>query len=184
MIGEGSPVLEHWHEFYLLAGTAAVTMVALLYVALALHLEALLRPDAEHLLTHARQTMLSFIFVLLVSLMFLVPGQGPGPLGVAIGMLALVVLGLTLFTMLRARAAAHHHREHVGFIRRRSRLLLIAYLATALIGATMALERNPYASYWMIGLVCMLLGNAAGSSWDLLVQVGRIKATLASAETR
>jgi hypothetical protein len=39
----------------------------------------------------------------------------------------------------------------------------------------MLLSLDPYMVYWMVGAVSMLLGNAAGSSWDLLVQVGRLK---------
>ena len=45
----------------------------------------------------------------------------------------------------------------------------------ALEQARLLLRRDPYLVYWMVGAVCMLLGNAAGSSWDLLVQVVRLK---------
>jgi len=42
--------IEHWHEFYLLAGTAAVTLVGLLFVALSFHLDTLLHESKTHLL--------------------------------------------------------------------------------------------------------------------------------------
>jgi hypothetical protein len=38
-----APLGEAWHDFYLLSGTAAVTLVGLLFVALSLHIEILFR---------------------------------------------------------------------------------------------------------------------------------------------
>ena len=32
--------VEHWHEFYLMTGTAAVTLAGLLFVAISLHVDA------------------------------------------------------------------------------------------------------------------------------------------------
>ena len=40
--------LDRWHEFYLMAGTAAVTLMGLLFVAVSLHLDAVVRDDAAH----------------------------------------------------------------------------------------------------------------------------------------
>jgi hypothetical protein len=38
-----APLLEHWHEFYLLIGTAAAALVALLFVAASIGASALRR---------------------------------------------------------------------------------------------------------------------------------------------
>ena len=55
-------LIERWHEFYLLAGTAAVTLVGLLFVSLSFHLEALLHEtdtglQAETFMTQAQAAL-------------------------------------------------------------------------------------------------------------------------------
>lgn len=104
-------VLDGWHEFYLMAGTAAVTLVGLLFVSLSFN---------------------------------------------------------------RLDGAEPHER----FLGRRRRITMIGHLAAIFIGASMALRRDPYQAYWMVAVVCMQLGNAAGSAWDLLVEVGKLRRKL------
>lgn len=167
-------LMEGWHEFYLLAGTAAVTMMALLYVALALHLDVLLHENKAHLLTHARQTLLSYIFVLVMSLMFLIPFQNARMIGITLTALGVVGLGVQIVTLMSSRRSARDG-EHDRFLARRTRVLFVGYGGIFVIGLAIALTHVPYFTYYLVGFVCMLLGNAAGSSWDLLVQVGKIK---------
>ena len=167
-------VVAGWHEFYLLSGTAAVTLVGLLFVSLSFHLESLLHESRAALLAHAKETLFTFMYILILSLEFLVPEVPARPLGVAIAVLSGVML-------LRAGLSAARERRradpagHLGFLDRRRRTLLVAYAAALVIGVVMIARRDPSMSYWMIAVVCALLGNAAGSAWDLLVQVGRIK---------
>src|SRR5262249_34662541 len=59
---------DRWHEFYLMAGTAAVTLAGLLFVALSLHLDRLVDESHEHLLALARVTLVSFTMVLFASM--------------------------------------------------------------------------------------------------------------------
>ena len=168
-------VLERWHDFYLLAGTAAVTLVGLLFVALSLHLDVLLHDRRAHLLVYARQTLTSFTFVLLLSLLCLVPGEGTRVLGATFTALSVIVMGITIQMARTGMKSVGPQHELKSMLRRRTRILLIGYLMAGVCGVSMLLRRDPYLVYWMVGAVCMLLGNAAGSSWDLLVQVGRLK---------
>jgi hypothetical protein len=167
-------VIEHWHEFYLMAGTAAVTLVGLLFVALSLHLDTLLHDSRAHLVAHARQTLLSFTYVLFVSLLFLAPGTPVRVLGGTLVAFTVVMGGITMRmsggSMLRSGA-----RDMDALYRRRTLTMLLGYVICGVCGAMMAFTRNPYIAHFMIGGIFALLGNAAGASWDLLVQVGRIK---------
>jgi hypothetical protein len=173
-VAHETALIEGWHEFYLLAGTAAVTLVGLLFVSLSFHLEALLHESRAALLAHARETLLSFMYVLVLSLEFLVPEESPRPLGAAIALLSGILLLLAAFSAARERRRADP-AGHLSFLDRRRRTLMVAYAAGLVIGVVMIVRHDAYMSYWMIGVVCTLLGNAAGSAWDLLVQVGRIK---------
>ncbi len=112
--------IERWHDFYLLAGTAAVTLAGLLFVALSLHLDRFVERSHEHLLALSRVTLLSFTFVLFASLFMLVPPQGARQ--TAIMLAAAGVAGLW-FTVTLPRAAQHH--DEAGFTRAQMRRRIV-----------------------------------------------------------
>ena len=165
---------ERWHEFYLLAGTAAVTLVGLLFVSLSFNLDTLIHESKAHVLAYARSTLLTFTYLLIVCLGFLVPHQTPAMLGVLIVVASGVVLTIQLVSL----------RPRTGLVptpfdrrmRRRARLYIGCYLVAILNSVLMVVGRAPELTYNMIGVVCALLGNAMGVSWDLLVEVGKLKA--------
>jgi hypothetical protein len=64
-------VIQRWHDFYVVAGTAAATLVGLLFVGLSLHLRAVLsRSEVRSL---ARVTLANFGLLLIVSLFMVIP---------------------------------------------------------------------------------------------------------------
>jgi modulator of FtsH protease len=173
--GLGSPLLEKWHEFYVLAGTAAVTLVGLLFLSLSFNLEVLLHDRHAHLLRHARQTLMDFTYVLTVSLFFLVPDMSVRGLGFFIGLMSAIWLAIGLVALFKVgRKHALSARES-GMPLRRALTGFLMYAFGIWVGVEMFLTHDPYITYSMIGLVCALLGNASGSSWHLLVEVGKLK---------
>ena len=164
-------IAEVWHDFFLLAGTAAVTLVGLLFVALSFNLDALLHDSRQHLLRLARSTLLSFVVVLVLSLAMLAPSQGSRPLGVqliTLGIVAIVVSWRQLVGQSGDPGLLH------GEMRMRRWLPLIAFLSFIGIGYAI-LRGHPDFMLLLVGSVGMLLGNATGVSWDLLVRVGKAK---------
>jgi len=163
--------LARWHEFYLMAGTAAVTLAGLLFVALSLHLDRLVEESHEHLLALGRVTLLSFLVVLFASMFMLVPPTGPHQTAIMLGVMSVAALS---FTFRLTRAARHH--EEAGFsrgqIRKRLMFPTIGYLLMTLTAVGVWLH-IPEMLYMMVGSMCMILGNAAGTSWELIVQVAR-----------
>ncbi|MCC6349100.1 MAG: hypothetical protein IT347_05860 [Candidatus Eisenbacteria bacterium] len=166
--------IEGWHEFYLLAGTAAVTLVGLLFVALSFHLDTLLHDERAHLLAAARMAYLNFIFVLTLSLFFLIPDPPPRVLGLAVFVLSTVSLGYIAWNMYRARARRQLTR-HEQFLRRR--LGLAGFIFGIAVAASIGflVEPGPGRMLQFMMLTIVTLVNAAGMSWDLLVQVGRMR---------
>ncbi len=169
--------IEQWHDFYLMAGTAAVTLAGLLFVALSLHLDRLVEESHEHLLALGRVTLLSFTMVLMISLIMLVP-----PLSArqtAFMMLGVAVAGIIVTT--RLILSAKHHDE-AGFSRAQMRKRIIppvvAYVMMVLSAIGLANGISEML-YFMIGGICMALGNAAGTSWELIVQVAKHKKSAA-----
>ena len=168
-----SALVESWHEFYLMAGTAAVTLVGLLFVSLSMHLDVLLHHSRAHLLDLARQTLLAFVYVMLVSLMILVPPSTPRLLATTIGGSTLVVL---LFSIV-GLVSELRMKERAGVSRSllRRRIMQILFLGLGVYSAYQLWLGFGTGLFMMIGTICTMLGNGAGSAWDLLVQVGRLK---------
>jgi len=177
-LGVGGPeVFEGWHEFYLLAGTAAVTLVGLLFVALSFNLDVLIHESRAHLLAHARSTLLTFSYLLVVSLGVLIPHQGVIMLGMLI-LIASFVFGTIHVVQTRRPGGGGDPRFERG-MRRRGRIFLIGYGIAALSSAGMLATRTPQLLFEMVPVVCMMLGTAVGVAWDLLVEVGKMKAKMA-----
>jgi len=172
--------LEKWHDFFLLSGTAAVTLVGLLFVALSLNLDVMIHDTKAHLLQHARSTLLSFMYVLFVSLIGLVPRQGLRMIAVNLVMLSAISLGVHLFSAWHARRQITSTEER--FMNRRGRTLVLGYTFGIGFGAALIYTHDPSLLYFVVGLMCLMLGNAAGSSWDLLVRVGKLKASGAASK--
>lgn len=169
-----SGYIESWHDFYLLTGTAAVTLVGLLFVSLSFHLDALLHESRSHLLAVARQAMLNFIGVLIISLTFLAPGMTARPLGMNVFIVSAIFLVFGIGSLIRA-LRQHDSSRHSAFVLRRSMISIIGFAASAWVGFRMFSQRDATEAVWLIGSMCMILGNAVGTAWDLLVRVGRIK---------
>src|SRR5437899_10301964 len=94
---------QRWHDFYMLAGTAAATLVGLLFVCLSLHLRAVLsRSEVRSL---ARVTLANFGLILFVSLFMVIPQRpsttSTGPCGS--GIFSLDVVGPCLVAAGRSR---------------------------------------------------------------------------------
>jgi len=66
-------------------------------------------------------------------------------------------------------------RDMEGLYRRRTLIMLAGYAVCGACGVGMMVQRNPWIAHYMIAGIFALLGNAASASWDLLVQVGRLK---------
>ena len=163
-----------WHEFFLMAGTAAVTLAGLLFVAMSLHVETLIHESRAHLLALARSIQLSYVMVLTFSLMMLVPAQPIRIVGAEMTAVGLIFMILTMGQLRGARGVEHPDFPFRLF-RRRLMPMVIGYGMVALTGVTLLVLRVPEFFYLVIGALCMLLGNATGASWDLLVRTARIR---------
>jgi hypothetical protein len=165
--------MESWHDCFLLSGTAAATLAGLLFIALALHLEQLVEESHEHLLALSRAMLTSFIVVLTASLVLLSPAFSRRVTGFSLAAVGVAGAILTLKLM----AGVRHHEEG-GFskrkMRRRKLILLIGYGLMIVSGLGIGFG-IPELLSWVISAFAMLLGNAAGTSFELLVYVARHK---------
>lgn len=172
--------IDSWHEFYLMTGTAAVTLAGLLFVALSLHLEMLVEERYSAMLVVARSTLASFVTVLVVSLTLLAPELSMRLTGV------MLVTFVGVFTLVSFRqmgnALKDHHEDFPRQLLRRRLLAPIAGNLIMLLVGLALLAGLPEMLFLMISVMCLLLVNAIWSSWDLLVRIAQAKRRLAKAE--
>lgn len=167
-------MIEQWHDFFLMTGTAAVTLAGLLFVAVSINVDTLLDSRRAALLDLARQAMLALLMMLIISLIFLLPAWSPRIQAAALVGTCLVPLVFTLRGM-RLDATQGEHGLGRGVLLRRRLLSLVAYVGMLVVGLFM--WRGQYEIiFFIVGPICLLFGNATGSAWEMMVEVGRLKA--------
>jgi hypothetical protein len=163
-----------WHEYYLLAGTAAVTLMGLLFVSLSIHIERVAHESGRHLEAMAREAFSSFLIVLFVSLMMLTPAVSRRPLSVS-----LIALGLFrgLHTLSRVGATLVRGARDTRFPPRTMILrFLFPLFGSALMiwaGASLARQSVEDGLALLMMSCVFLLADAARSSYELLVRTAR-----------
>jgi hypothetical protein len=163
------PVLvQRWHDFYVVAGTAAATLVGLLFVGLSLHLRAVLsRTDVRSL---ARITPSKFALILYVSF-FMVIQQAPSSASSQLIGAGLVSLAVTAPSLLAARRSQTRTLRRYQLVLRFG-LSGMAYLGVIVAGVLLAAEQAGAALAWLWPITVVLLFVSLRNSWDLLVSVG------------
>jgi hypothetical protein len=162
--------LAEWHDFFIVAGTAAATLVGLLFVGLSVNVDEVMARDRPDLRALAEQAFASFTYVLLISLFFLVPRIDPS--NIAVELATLGVLGLWRILVRIRRGFRYADRRSWGrsWMARRLGLPAIAYLGLGVVALGIALLQ-PDAMSILVAVLFVLLTTAADSAWDLLVRV-------------
>ena len=159
-----------WHDFYALAGAAAACLVGLLFVAVSLHTGLITRSAGNEVRILSEQTFLSFVYVLLISLLFMIPYQNATGLGLPLlvmGVLACLRTGWTGLQFWRARQTP----ERVlggGYVVRRFAYPAVSYTGLTLVSLA-ALRGRTTALLWVLVVVLVLLLSATINSWELML---------------
>ena len=157
-----------WESLFLAEAGASAALAGLLFVALSINLERILK--GAGLPGRAGEAIVLLLTVLVVSTWVLVPGQSPTVLGAKL-------LGSGLFAWL-ILVAVHIHavRGHVA----PSRRLLIQRIVLAqaavlplLVGGVSLMLRVGGGLYWLVPGVLLCLLVAVVDAWVLLVEILR-----------
>src|SRR4051812_18247021 len=169
---EFSALAGTWHDFYLTAGTAAATLIGLLFVGLSINLDQFTSETGSDLRLLAEQAFSNFIFVLLISLFVLIPNQDATSLGVELGIAG--SLGV-IRAIRRIRAFRRRGDDPFGgraYVLRRLGVPGLAGAAQVVV-AILVVTSSISAFFWLLAVVLVYLTSAADSAWDLLIEVGR-----------
>lgn len=161
-------LIQGWHDFYIIAGTASATLVGLLFIGLSLHLRAVLsRSEVRSL---ARVTLTNFGLLLFISLFMVVP---QGPSGITLQLL--ISGGLSVAIVVPSLLAAGRSQTRTLRLPQlvvRFGLSLLSYAGVIVAGALFAGAAYDAALSWLVVVTIVLLVVSLRNSWDLLVSVG------------
>jgi hypothetical protein len=161
--------VEGWHDFYLMIGTAAATLVGLLFVSLSLNVDVITRPENADLRVLATQTFTSFLNVVMLAVLFLIPHQVPQGLGLPLLGVGGYGLYETVGRFLKTRRA-RSHAWGVGGVARRFAVPSLCFVALLIIAVSVLLGRTG-GLYWLVPVMIMLVVAASRNAWDLLLRL-------------
>jgi len=162
------PELEHWHEFYVLVGTAAATLMALLFVAVSLGVGVLDGTRAAPTRAFFSPVIVHFTAVFFISAVGLFPAHDASMFAVLTGACAVVGGAISLFATveLLRHNWTRYVQDHFGY----GLLPLLSYVAL-LIASGMMWSAHAYALLVLAGALLALLIINVRNAWDLTLSM-------------
>jgi len=109
-------VLDDWHEFYTLLGTAAAALAALLFVAASIGTGYISASPNSPTRTFTSPVLFHYTYILFVSLVALVPINTDTSLAIIVGVSAAAALGYSIFIFRRVlRSSVTDIDDHIGY---------------------------------------------------------------------
>jgi hypothetical protein len=160
--------VERWHDFYIMVGTAAATLIGLLFVGLSLNIETIRREAYADLQLLAMQTFNCFFYVLLFAILFLIPRQVPMGLGLPL----LSIGGLGLLNMVRQAIRTRKIQRVWGksTVTQRFTLPVVSLVGMVVISVSVLMGQTA-GLYWLVPVMILLLASASQNAWDLLIRI-------------
>jgi hypothetical protein len=165
--------MNHWHDFFLAQATATATLTGLVFVGVSINLQKIVSDPRSGLAGRAGEALILLVAVLTVSVLGLVPGQGPGIIGAEILVVGLAACGWIVAIQLpRLREWGTMRADLRGPFVLRVVLGQVATL-TLVIAGVAVLGVGPGGLYWLVvGTVFSILA-ALADAWVLLVEINR-----------
>jgi hypothetical protein len=138
-------------------------------VALSLNQEAVNLSGNAAMRLLARQTFMTFLYIIGIALTFLIPGQTRIGLGLSLVLIAILGLIITLAELRGVRINSTQAVYHTLF--RRSRLKIVAFALMIVIGFLIMFGNETSSLYWMVTPMLFLLFSASLNTWSLLIEV-------------
>ena len=164
-------MLAQWHEFYSLLGTAAATLIALLFVAVSIS-TSVLTPDPEsrrNTSTYMSPVVFHYANLLFLSLIALIPTQTLESFALVIGAAG---IGSVIYSIV---IALRVHRNSMSDLADRLCYGAIPALcyATGPVVALLLFEEKPAGLNLLAGAVLLLLVVNIRNAWDLMISLAQ-----------
>ncbi|MGC4190450.1 MAG: hypothetical protein QM589_04350 [Thermomicrobiales bacterium] len=155
--------VDQWHDIFMLLGTASVTLLGLLFVAMSLRDDIRSQSENQYMKRMTSQNLTSFITVFLMSVFFMIPDASAD--GIAISIVATVAAPLV--NALRS-IPIYRHEFHTdrGLFIWYGVVQPVCYIA-ALIGALLLGRYEESALTAMLTVMLFLLLIPTNNAWQL-----------------
>jgi hypothetical protein len=161
--------VDGWHDFYITMGTAAATLMGLLFFSLSLNADVIARKTNVDLRGLAAQTFTNFICVLMFAVLFLIPHQGPQGLGFPL----LGIDGIWLYSTAHRFFDMRRNQPRAwgrGSLARRFTIPTLCFVTLMIIAVSVLLGQTS-GLYWLVPVMIMLIWDASLNAWDLLLRL-------------
>jgi hypothetical protein len=167
-MGAFGETIASWHDFYIMVGTAAATLVGLLFVSLSLNSHLIAGDENTGARLMAAQTFSNFLSVLMFAVLFLIPDPGRWGLGVPLAFIGCAGL---YGAVRRSVTARRLHTSSPGSLRvsRHGLASALCFLALIVVAVTVMLGHTD-GLYWLIPVMLVLIAEASRNAWRLLLQ--------------
>ena len=158
--------MEPWSTFAQVAGTAAASLIGLLFVAVSIRIDFVAR--SQELRNRAAQTLSLFGTVLVTAILIAIPGQATEALGAELT--ALAVIAGTGLAILDRRAKADASRQA---IRKTLELITPTTIVSILllVSGVLLVFRIHGGLYVLIAPVLLALTGGVASAWLFLTKI-------------
>jgi hypothetical protein len=158
--------LETWHEFFLLLGTAGLTLTGLLFVVISLGPRGAANRRAASIRAFVSPNAVYFTAALVASALFLVPGLSARTIGVLLCLGAVASLVYLAYT--RAHQRWRHHKlpllDWIWFVG----LPMLGYLLLLCAGVGFLADVS-FAMYGVATALVLLVITGIRNAWDLVL---------------
>ena len=165
--------MNEWHDFFLAQAGAAGVLTGLVFVGVSINLDKIVSDPSSGLAGRAAEALILLVGVLLVSVLGLVPGQGPGLLGAEVLVVGLAAWGWIVAIQLQLLRQWRTMRAdlRVSFVLR----VVLGQVGTLamVIGGVAVLWVGPGGLYWLVAGTLFSIITALADAWVLLVEINR-----------
>jgi len=158
---------EQWHDLFVAMAGAAAALTGLIFVAVSINLEQVLKYPA--LPPRAVETLSILIGLLVLSVFVLIPGQSLTALGAEILVLGVVMGTALLVKRIRLPRASG---QPLTWTVTPAGVILAAALPMAAAGISV-LVRGGGGLYWLVAALILGFAGAVFNAWILLVEIHR-----------
>lgn len=164
-----SDVIAEWSDLHTYLGSAAFTLLGLLFVALSLRLNIFHQRNLADIRDFALLTFANFLALIIIALLFLIPSQSR--IGVAAPLMLLGLLGLTAIALLLRES----RRVNQGVYALKAPqeawygCSALPYIGLLVIALAVILDSNG-ALYWLVSIEVSLLLISSFNTWVLLAR--------------
>lgn len=157
-------VFQDWQSFYILVGSAAATLVGLMFVALSVRSRMITSKDLPALRVSLSPTVVQFLYVLATSAVVLFPTLSRAMLGTLLAVVGLISCGLALAGLPRMRRSHLDMHDWAWYLF----VPALSYILFIGSGVGLLLRVGQAASGLAVAMVLLLVAGIR-NAWDLVI---------------